>query len=86
MPTISSFYGITVRMYWADHGPPHFHAIYGDSEATIDIRDGRVLHGTLTPRVLGMILEWARLHRDELLDNWELCATHQRPNQILPLE
>ena len=35
MPTISNFYGILIQMYWKDHQPPHFHAIYGSFEALI---------------------------------------------------
>lgn len=33
MPEISRFYGIIIRMYYEDHNPPHFHAVYGDDEA-----------------------------------------------------
>ena len=29
MPELSRFYGIVIRMYYDDHGPPHFHAYYG---------------------------------------------------------
>lgn len=43
MPTLSTFYGIVIQMFWADHAPPHFHALYAEHEAIIDIRDPRVL-------------------------------------------
>ena len=26
MPTISTFFGILIQMYWREHGPPHFAA------------------------------------------------------------
>ena len=42
MPTISIFYGIVIQMFWRDHNPPHFHALYGEHEAVFDLRDLRV--------------------------------------------
>jgi hypothetical protein len=30
MPEITRFYGIIIKLFFADHPPPHFHAIYGD--------------------------------------------------------
>jgi len=66
MPTLSAFYGITIQMYWQDHGPPHFHAQYGDLEAIIAIRDLRVTRGHLPRRALTLVIEWASEHRDEL--------------------
>ena len=85
MPTISTFYGVAIRMYWADHAPPHFHAIYGGDEALISIRSLKVLRGTLPPRALELTLEWAALYRQELLEDWDLCATKQTPKKIPPL-
>lgn len=86
MPTISTFYGLTVRMYWDEHGPPHFHAAHGDDEAVIAILDLAVLRGRLPPRGLGLIVEWAEMHRRELLENWYLCAKGHAPQRIPPLD
>jgi hypothetical protein len=86
MPTISQFYGILILMFYADHAPPHFHARYGDNEALIDIRELTVMRGGLPPRALGFVLEWAKLHQAELLTDWELCASKQKPQPIEPLE
>lgn len=86
MPTISSFYGISILMFYADHAPPHFHARHGGKEATIDIRELKVLSGALSHRALGLTLDWAKLHQDELLADWELCASKQAPQLIAPLE
>ena len=47
MPEICRFYGITIRMYFADHDPPHFHAFYGEHEAIIDLATLAVLAGSL---------------------------------------
>ena len=85
MPTISTFYGVAIRMFWADHAPPHFHAIYGASEALIDIRTLEVIRGSLPSRALALTLEWAALHREDLLEDWDLCVTKQTPKKIPPL-
>jgi Domain of unknown function (DUF4160) len=86
MPTISAFYGITIRMYWSEHGPPHFHAIHAGNAAVFAIEDLHIVHGDLPRRAVTLILEWARLHQDELRRNWQLCAAKQTPIRIPPLE
>jgi hypothetical protein len=86
MPTISAFYGILIRMYFADHAPPHFHALYGSQEALIDIRTLAVIEGGLPRRALALVLEWASLHRDELIEDWNLCTSNAQPNKIPPLQ
>lgn len=85
MPTISRFYGILIQMYFGDHVPPHFHALYAEFEAVIDIRTLAVLRGELPSRAMALVLEWAQLHRDELMEDWNLCAHNQPPQSILPL-
>lgn len=72
-------------MYWADHAPPHFHAVYGGDEASIAIDSLVVLRGTLPPRALSMTLEWAAAHQTELLEDWALCAANKIPKSIEPL-
>ncbi len=56
MPEISRFYGIIIKMYFDDHHPPHFHAIYGDLEAIININTLGIISGELTPRALGLVM------------------------------
>jgi hypothetical protein len=85
MPTISFFYGIAIQMFWQDHAPPHFHALYGENEALIDIRTLEVLEGRLPRRALSLVLEWATAHRTELMEDWNLCAANQHPTKIPPL-
>jgi hypothetical protein len=70
VPRISEFFGIIIAMYYNDHAPPHFHARYGGHEATLEIATLEVLRGRLPPRALGLVLEWAALHRGELNANW----------------
>jgi len=85
MPTISSFYGILIRMFFNDHAPPHFHARYGDFEATIDIETLQVLRGELPSRALILVKDWAMIHREELRADWQLCRANAQPSKIDPL-
>lgn len=85
MPTLSTFYGILIQMYWQDHPPPHFHALYADHEAIIDIHTLDVIAGSLPRRALALVLEWAQEHRKELMEDWDLCAQKQSPKKIDPL-
>jgi len=59
MPEISRFYGIIIYIYFREHNPPHFHAVYGEEEILIEIATLRVLPGHLSPRALGLVIEWA---------------------------
>lgn len=86
MPTISSFYGIVIRMFFRDHAPPHFHVEYGEHAAEIAIDTLDVLAGAVPRRTLALVLEWAALHRAELRSAWDCCRRHQHPSPIEPLE
>ncbi len=86
MPEISRFLGILVAMYYNDHGPPHFHARYGEFEAAIAIQTGEVLAGRLPPRALGLVQEWREKHKDELEENWRRARQRQPLEKIPPLE
>jgi len=85
MPEISRFYGIIIAMFFGDHNPPHFHARYGKHKVAIRIHDFRVLEGQLPPRALGLVIEWAAMHQEELMKNWELAQANQPPERIDPL-
>ena len=86
MPTISMFYGILIQMFWDDHAPPHFHVVYAEYKALIDIQTLRVIDGAMPRRALVLVLEWASEHREELLEDWELCKQKQTPKKISPLQ
>ncbi len=86
MPEISRFYGIIIAMFFADHNPPHFHARYGSEKVAIEINTLRILEGHLAPRALGLVIEWAAQHQNELLQNWELAKNKQAPKKIEPLQ
>ena len=86
MPEISRFYGIVIRMYFDDHGAPHFHAFYGGQAAAVDITGLELLEGALPKRAMLHVLEWAFEHRRELLENWELARHGTQLKKIAPLE
>ena len=86
MPTISMFYGILIQMFWNDHAPPHFHACYGEYKGIIDINTLQMLEGNLPRRALYLILDWAEIHQQELLIDWDLCNNKLMPNKIEPLK
>ena len=86
MPVISTFYGIIIRMFFDEHAPPHFHAEYAEVKASIDIRALEITGGTLPRRAQELVLDWAELHQEDLMDNWELCRQHQEPKKIEPLK
>ncbi|MBP9726783.1 MAG: DUF4160 domain-containing protein [Gammaproteobacteria bacterium] len=86
MPTISVFYGIVIQMVWDDHPPPHFHARYGEYKGIIDINELKMTEGDLPRRALDLILDWAELHQNELIEDWELCIQKTMPKKIAPLK
>jgi hypothetical protein len=85
MPRLSYFYGIAIYMYYRDHAPPHFHAIYGPEEAEIAIRTRRVLRGGLRSRALSLVREWAKRYEQELLTAWSRAETETSLEPIPPL-
>lgn len=86
LPEISRFFGIVIKMFFDDHNPPHFHAEYGGDAVLVDIRTLSVFSGRLPPRAMGLVIEWATLHRDELLADWERAQAQQELLKIAPLE
>lgn len=69
-----------------DHNPPHFHAKYNEYEAVIRIDTLSILAGNLPPRALGMVMEWAATHQNEILENWRLAAKFEKLKKIQPLK
>jgi hypothetical protein len=85
MPKLSEFFGIAIYMYWGDHGPPHFHARYAGEKASIAIEDLSIVAGGLPPRALGLVIEWAALHRGELEVAWQRAKNNEPLDSIEPL-
>lgn len=85
MPLLSSFYGISIKMFFEDHAPPHFHAEYAGFKAVIDIKKLSLLEGKLPRRAQELVLDWAELHKKELIQDWKLCQDKEAPKKIEPL-
>ena len=85
MPELSRFYGIIIRMFYGDHAPPHFHAVYGEHAILVYLESGRV-EGEFPSRALGHVLEWYHLHKAELQDDWRLASERRPLKAIQPLE
>ena len=89
MPVISILHGITIYMYFMDgeqYGFPHLHASYRDGEAVVSILEGNILEGDLPVDKAKLLQDWIRLHREELIKNWEIIASGQHPYKIEPLD
>jgi len=85
LPEISIFFGIRITINYNDHTPPHFHAEYNGDKALVDIINIKVIKGMLPKRQLKLVLAWAEIHKDDLMQNWELSRAHQALNKIKPL-
>jgi hypothetical protein len=86
MPRISQFYGIVIAMFYDDHEPPHKHAIYAEHRALVRIDDAAVTAGELPRRASSLVREWATLHKQELIDDWELARQHAALRPIARLD
>ncbi|MGD0226286.1 MAG: DUF4160 domain-containing protein [Terriglobia bacterium] len=85
MPEISRFFGIVIGIFYSEHGAAHFHAVYGEHEITVEVESGKI-HGQFPARALRLVLEWANLHKGELIENWQLARQGQPLRRIAPLE
>ena len=85
MPELCRFYGIIIQMFYDDHAPPHFHAKYAGKKISINIRDLSIQKGSLPGRALGLVMEWASQHQDELMTAWEKAVKREELDKIAPL-
>jgi len=79
MPEITRFYGIVIKMYFGDHFPPHFHAIYGEYVGVFDINTLKMIEGDLPRRARELVVEWASKYQRELLEMWETHVFRKLP-------
>ena len=87
MPTLSMFFGLIIRMYYApkEHGPAHIHVYYQDVVAVINIANCEIMKGNLPAKQKRLLSAWIEIHREELLANWKLCQNGKKPFKIQPL-
>lgn len=79
MPEIARFYGIIIKLFFGDHPPPHFHAVYGEHVGLFSIETLEMIEGDLPTRAKKLVIEWAQLHKDELNEMWNKQEFHKLP-------
>lgn len=84
MPVIVRFYGIIIKIFLkeSEHNPPHFHAIYNEHNALINIITLEVIESDLPSKALSLVLEWAKIYQQDLEDIWNT----QNFKKLPPLE
>jgi Domain of unknown function (DUF4160) len=70
MPEIARFYGIIIKLFFGDHPPPHFHAVYGEFVGIFDINSLEMIEGDLPNRAKKLVVEWAETNQADLLEMW----------------
>lgn len=87
MPEISRFYGIIIGMFWSEkqHNAAHVHARYGDGIAVFLVESAKLIEGSIPKRAERMVVEWIKLHKKELLEDWELAKARKKIKKIKPL-
>lgn len=73
-------------VYYREHGVPHFHAVHAGRQVVIAIEDLAVLDGRLSPRSMGLVMEWAAMHQEELMQVWREARAHEPLSTIEPLQ
>lgn len=71
MPEITRFYGIIIKLFFGDHPPPHFHAVYGEHNAVFNIETLEMIEGDLPSRARKLVVEWANSYQSDLQEMWE---------------
>ncbi|MDX1919968.1 MAG: DUF4160 domain-containing protein [Candidatus Caenarcaniphilales bacterium] len=79
MPEITRFYGIVIKLFFGDHSPPHFHAVYGEFNGVFDVKTLEMTEGDLPQRAKELVLEWGKIYQNELLDMWDSQNFHKLP-------
>ncbi len=88
MPTLSMFFGIIVRMFYApkEHNPPHIHVYFQQYTAVFSIPEGELTQGALPKKQTKLVVAWIEIHTEELMANWQLCQNGEKPFTIEPLK
>ena len=79
MPVITRFYGILIKMYFSEHGIPHFHAVYGEYNGVFKIQTLEMIEGDLPLRAQKMVKNWAEKYQGELAKMWKKREYKQLP-------
>ena len=71
MPVVKRFGGYVVKIFFADHNPPHVHVVSADFQALVSISDAAIFRGEIPAKFRGEVLEWISLNREFLMTEWE---------------
>ena len=82
MPEVARFYGIIIKLFFGDHAPPHFHAVYNEYNGLFNIDTLEMIEGDLPGRAKKLVVEWASINKDELKQIWNT----QEFKKLPPLE
>jgi hypothetical protein len=82
MPTVAVVDGVKIQFYAREHPPPHFHAVFAEHRAQIEIASLRVLKGNLPSTKLSTVISWARPRREALLHAWDSTLAKRKPERI----
>lgn len=78
MPLISRFLGISIKMYFNDHGLPHFHAQHQGVNGVFSINSGRLVLGSLPPNIVQAVTKWAINNKAVLMENWKRARNNEQ--------
>ena len=79
MPIIARFYGILIKMYFKEHGVPHFHAIYGEFNGVFNVATLEMIEGDMPTRAAKMVKDWAKKYNKDLMEMWKTQKYRQLP-------
>ncbi len=79
MPAIARFYGIVIKMFFSEHGVPHFHAVYGEFVGVFVIANLEMIEGDLPTRAQRLVRDWAEQHQASLQQMWDTKEFVQLP-------
>ncbi|MDE2771894.1 MAG: DUF4160 domain-containing protein [Bacteroidota bacterium] len=79
MPEIARFYGIVIKLFFGDHPPPHFHAVYGEHVGLFSIDSLDMIEGDLPGRAKKLVTEWGKINQAELKKMWETQKFRKLP-------
>jgi Domain of unknown function (DUF4160) len=82
MPTVAIVEGVKIQLFAQEHPPPHFHAVFAEYRAQIDIGSLHVLKGRLPPAKLAVVISWAQTRREVLMRAWDTVLAKQKPEKI----
>lgn len=70
MPTITLIDSIKILIYFNDHMPPHFHAIYNEYEEIFLIETLETYAGNLPKKQRKKVLAWANQNKPYIIEKW----------------